>query len=446
MYKAEQLSLLPELHSNIEDWTFNGASTRELTHCYHDYPARMIPQIASKLLDMFTPVDGTLLFDPYCGTGTSLVEGFIRGLNVIGTDLNPLARLIAQTKVFPFDLSKLDKELSKFNRFLLRPFTLKQNEWPEIPGISRIDFWFKPTVIQKLSYLKSYLDRIDDNNSRLFFQVAFSETVRDSSNTRNEEFKLYRYDEQRLKRFNPDVLGIMASKLKRNRIGLLQFLERIKSFKSVPKANVCQFNTVNDIPHDKIRSNTVDIVVTSPPYGDSHTTVAYGQYSRLSAAWLGLEESNKIDSKLMGSKIYKKIPNFPCEALNESLKGINKVDERRATEVSSFYSDLLDSISNVAEVIKYGGYACYVVGNRKVKGIVLPTDTTIRDFFEQFGFNYIDTFHRSIPNKRMPLRVSPTNASGLVDTTMIQEYIVVMRKKIPKVLMEKRIKYTAKRK
>src|ERR1700687_5267434 len=93
-----QLVLLNDLQSNTQDWTFNGASTRELTHSYHDYPARMIPQIAGKLLDKFAALDAKLLFDPYCGTGTSLVEGLIRGLDVVGTDLNPLARLIARAK------------------------------------------------------------------------------------------------------------------------------------------------------------------------------------------------------------------------------------------------------------------------------------------------------------------------------------------------------------
>lgn len=75
--------------------------------------------------------------------------------------------------------------------------------------------------------------------------------------------------------------------------------------------------------------------------------------------------------------------------------------------------------------------------NRKVKGIILPTDTAIRCFFERHDFEYIDTFHRSIPNKRMSLRNSPTNAPGVVENTMQQEYIVVLRRKIPRTLRER---------
>lgn len=441
MSQTVQLSFITadDLHPAIQDWTFNGASTREITHCYHDYPARMIPQVAGKLLDMFAATDAKLLFDPYCGTGTSLVEGLIRGINVVGTDLNPLARLIAQTKTATPDLHNVDQEIASYNRFALRAKAPTFSEEFYVAGISRLDFWFKPEVTQKLIRLKAFIEKITDVDVRRFFQVAFSETVRESSNTRNNEFKLYRYDDAALKKFTPDVFGIMAAKLKRNRDGLQKFLAIARNFKRPPKANVYDFNTVLEIPETKIAPASVDIVVTSPPYGDSHTTVAYGQYSRLSAAWLELEEPDKIDNKLMGGKTLKKIPAFSCDALDESLKRVVQVDLKRALEVSAFYSDLQNSIANVAQVIKPGGYACYVVGNRKVKGVTLPTDISVRCFFEQSDFDYIDTFHRSIPNKRMPLRNSPSNETGVVDNTMIQEYIVVMRRKLSRVIKERRV-------
>lgn len=436
--KNAQLTLLSELEPQRQDWTFNGASTRELTHGYHDYPARMIPQVAGKLLDMFAAVDASLLFDPYCGTGTSLVEGLIRGLNVIGTDLNPLARLIAQAKTSTPDLQEVDHHITKFNRFVLKTKSRTLAESPEIQGISRLEFWFKPSVIESLRRLKQFVDDIDDEEARIFFQVAFSETVRESSNTRNEEFKLYRYDAQRLEKFNPDVFEIMVSKLKRNRAGLQKFLAIMNNFRKPPIANVYDFNTVMNVPHDKVAPDSVDIVITSPPYGDSHTTVAYGQYSRLSAAWLGLAEPDKIDNTLMGGKTYRRIPDFQCDLLSQALNAIRHTDEKRAFEVAAFYIDLRESVSHVAQVIKPGGYACYVVGNRKVKGVVLPTDLAIRSFFESCEFEFIDTFHREIPNKRMPLRNSPTNARGIVATTMTQEYIVVLRRKVLRTMKEGR--------
>nr|HQH12866.1 hypothetical protein [Candidatus Sumerlaeota bacterium] len=155
----------------------------------------------------------------------------------------------------------------------------------------------------------------------------------------------------------------------------------------------------------------------------------FRQYSRLSAAWLELEEPDRIDRKLMGGKTIKEISSFPSKLLQKAIDEIRKSDEKRAREVTSFYADLLGSISNVAKVVRKNGYACYVVGNRKVKGIVLPTDIAVKDFFENNGFDYINTFIRSIPNKRMPSKNSPSNVIGAHDNTMTQEYIIVMRRK-----------------
>lgn len=409
-----------------QDWTFAAASTRDLTHCYHDYPGRMIPQVAGKLLDTYG-CGANLLFDPYCGTGTSLVEGMVRGINVVGTDLNPLARLISRAKTSPpGELSNLKKRIKTLAEFLGSQKIISPPR--HIHGVSRLDFWFKPQVVEKLSFLKSFIDELPDEAERLFFQVAFSETVRESSNTRNEEFKLYRYDETRLRKFDPDVFNIMSAKITRNLAGLEQFIDRLSCLEQVPHARIYDFDATLNVPANAVPPAGVDIVVTSPPYGDSHTTVAYGQYSRLSAAWLGLQAPEKVDRQLMGGSIQKHVPEFPSRDLSRAIESIRLVDEKRAREVASFYSDLQASISHISKSIKWGGYACYVVGNRKVKGVVLPTDVAIRDFFETQGFTHLNTFQRRIPNKRMPLRNSPTNVTGNVEYTMASENIVIMRR------------------
>jgi tRNA G10 N-methylase Trm11 len=445
MLKATQLGFIekPKSQNDSGDWTFNGASTRELTHCYHDYPARMIPQVAGKLLDLFGS-NAKQLFDPYAGSGTSLVESSIRGINASGTDLNPLARLIAKAKTTTPKITLLEKQISVFNKMALEDKLRKLKETQQVYGIARLDFWFKPEVIEKLFRLRKFIQNIEDEEIRLFFQVAFSETVRDSSNTRNAEFKLYRYGEDKLAKFNPDVYEIMVSKLQRNLDGYRKYKAIIENLKYRPFANVYGFNTVDEIPEDCIAPESIDIVVTSPPYGDSGTTVAYGQYSRLSAAWLELEEPDKIDRKLMGGKTVKEVSSFPSESLNRAIENIRMSDEKRAREVASFYVDLHASISSVAKVIKQNGYACYVVGNRKVKGVVLPTDIAVKNFFENYGFEYVNTFMRSIPNKRMPSRNSPTNATGVLDDTMTQEYIVIMRRNSVSAIKEQKNIYQPK--
>lgn len=430
MNKTIQLSFDKDLmiEGDSSDWTFNGASTREYTHCFHDYPARMIPQIARKLLNMFSDKNMKNLFDPYCGTGSSLVEGFLYGLDVIGTDLNPLARLIAKAKTSILNIKILDRQLNDFLKTIQNFHHDITFSPPIIEGIKRLDFWFKPDVIEKLTFLKRYIDSIDDEDIKLFFKIGFSETVRESSNTRNDEFKLYRYDSIALEKFAPNVFEIMSKKLLRNKEGMLEFLSALRYLKNSPSSIIYDFDSVVSIPDNYIPDSSVDIVITSPPYGDSKTTVAYGQYSHLSSAWLGLENPSSVDRKLMGGKKSSSLHDFPSSVLINAIDEIAQKDYKRALEVSSFYSDLYFSIRNISYKIKKNGICCYVVGNRKIKGVLLPTDLAIRDFFMSCGFSYLDTFHRTIPNKRMPLKNSPTNISGIIGDTMTKEQIVILKK------------------
>jgi len=404
-------------------WDFVQADTKTYTHCFHNYPAMMIPQVAERLIKEFGK-NASLLFDPYCGTGTSLVEANLKGINAIGTDLNPLARLVALSKTTVLNIQVLDLYLKEFSNFVFS--LLFDQEIPNIivPKFKNIDYWFDKNIQQKLAIIKYFIERIEDNKIKNFFLVAFSETVRDCSWTRNGEFKLYRMSEQQRQKFNPDVFSIMLNKLSRNKKGLIEFIEVIKNKKVFTK--IYDFNTVYEVKY--IHKGTVDLIVTSPPYGDSRTTVAYGQFSRLSNQWLGVIEASQIDKKLMGGSIRRKIERFGNGIIDDVLNEISKLDEKRAREVYSFYQDYYKSIKNVASLIKKNGFACYVVGNRKVKGVTLPTDEITKSFFESNGFSHIETVVRSIPNKRMPKRNSPSNQIGITDDTMNYEYIVIMEK------------------
>lgn len=400
-------------------WDFRGANTKMHTHCFHSYPAMMIPQVAGRLIDEYGK-NAKLLFDPYCGTGTSLVEANLRGINAIGTDLNPLARLISKAKTTPLPLDKIDTYIEQFRTYIVNP------EPVEIPKFKNIDYWFSKEVKRKLAIVKSFITKISGENIANFFKVAFSETVRESSWTRNGEFKLFRMPEKKMVQFNPDVFAMMNNKLYRNRRGLESFMKDKKRDDAWSK--IYDFNTVDEIPEDVFRDQLPDIIVTSPPYGDSHTTVAYGQFSRLSSQWLGFKNANKVDRILMGGRPKNKEIMFEYDELNKIIKEIKTKDPKRAKEVVSFYDDYRKSIKHVAKIIKKGGYACYVVGNRRAKGITLPTDAITRKFFEINGFEHIKTIVRNIPNKKMPSKNSPTNIVGKLDTTMNNEYIVIMKK------------------
>ncbi|WP_423910467.1 DNA methyltransferase [Candidatus Spongiihabitans sp.] len=406
-------------------WDFRDADTKELTHCIHAYPAMMIPQIARRLLRKYGS-SSDLLFDPYCGSGTSLLEANMKNINAIGTDLNPLARLIADTKTTPIDMQALDLYLKDFHDYSFNfQFNIRKTFSIVIPQFDNINFWFNENAQKKLALIKEYIDNVKSPKIKNFFLTAFSETVRESSLTKKNEFKLVRIPEDKREVFNPDSFGIMLSKLSRNKQGLSNFIQQKRNGSS---SKIYDFNTVNYMPKNIVPDKSIDIVITSPPYGDSRTTVAYGQYSRLANQWMGIKNASNIDKSLMGGVKYHAEFAFDSAYLRKTLEKINNKDSKRSKEVESFFIDYKNSIDNVAKTIKRKGIVCYVVGNRTVKDINIPMDLITQDFFENNGFGHLETIIRNIPNKRMPSENSPSNIPGKKSTTMKNEFIVVFEK------------------
>ena len=98
--------------------------------------------------------------------------------------------------------------------------------------------------------------------------------------------------------------------------------------------------------------------------------------------------------------------------VSSAIDKIRLIDEKRASEVSAFYIDLERSINSIAKVLSPRATMCYVVENRLVKGVMLPTDEFVVDAFRRHGFVHKETIVRNIPNKRMPKKNSPSNISA----------------------------------
>lgn len=407
-----------------DSWDYKNANTKEFTHCFHTYPAMMIPQVARRILENYGK-GAKLLFDPFCGTGTSLVEANLTRINAIGTDINPLARLIAKAKTTRINIQTLDLYLDNFSEYLFK-LNFQQNNYDKviIPKIKNLDFWFSKSVQHQLGLILHYIEGINDAKIRNFFKVAFSETVRESSFIKPGEFKLVRAKNFENKN-NIDVFSLITSKLRRNRKGLIDYQTVCPNN---IQTSIYDFNTVENIPSEILKPSSVDIVLTSPPYGDSKTTVAYGQYSRLANEWLGFTEANQIDNKLLGGKRKSLLKVFNSNTLNDIIKTLEQQDKQRSLDVISFYIDYEKSIINISSIIKEKGFVCYVVGNRTVKGVTIPTDEITVEFFQKQGFALVETIVRNIPNKRMPLKNSPSNIAGETAPTMKNEYIVICQK------------------
>ncbi len=397
------------------DWTFRAADTKQITHGIHAYPAMMIPQIAQRLIQTYGR-KGAFLFDPYCGSGTTLLEGMLAGAKTAGTDLNPLARLIARVKTTPVNMIALDQAITQF------PNTASRGDFA-VPNIPNIDYWFSSEAQRDLAAIREYINNISDNSIANVFRVAFSLTVRKTSWTRKSEFKLYRMTKRQIDNHCPDPFALMRQFLLEMRRSLQALNGVVSNNVSLPK--IYKFNTVIKVP---AKIPPVNLVITSPPYGDSRTTVAYGQFCRLSSQWLGYAEASHVDNMLMGGDKVKSLPIFRVEELDRVIAGIAKIHQVRAREVAAFFADYRSSISNVARAMAIGGYACYVVGNRTVKKHTVPTAEATAAFFKENGFEIVGVGQRDIPNKRMPAVNSPSNVPGKVGRTMTAEQIVICRK------------------
>ncbi len=403
-------------------WDYRGEKTKSYTHGIHTYPAMFIPQVGRRLLETYSN-KGDTVCDIFCGSGTALVESRLIGRNAYGIDLNPLAIFLAHAKTTPINPQKLTKEyLSLLNRVeKIKDKDIKR------PDFKNIDFWFKDKVIVKLAKLKKAIREIKDKPIQNFLMVAFSETVRYSSNTKTGEFKLVRVKGEKLEKHDPDVMGIFRKYAEKNIGGMTEF------YKDSDKDAWTKIIYGDSSKDNGIKPNSIDCIVTSPPYGDSRTTVAYGQFSRLSAQWIDVfddpNDASGVDNKLLGGRATKNLTHaLPSDYLKESLEKIARQDEARAKDVLSFYIGLNDCLKQAHKILKSKKYFCLVVGNRLVKQVRIPTDFIIAEFAEKIGFTCEDIIVRNIPGKRMPIKNSPTNIVGALEETMNKESIVVLRK------------------
>ena len=458
----------------VDFWDFKNDDVREYTHGIHNYPAMMVSPISRNILRIMKeikPIHSVL--DPFMGSGTVLVESMLAGAEEIyGSDINPFAVFLSKVKTTPLDINLLQAKAQRLYESIEKRYgdydiqidgvddimrhsygldLTAKDGWGKsaptyltryteenqiniaVPDFKNIGYWFKPRVILLLSIIKDEINKIENPEIRNFIFVAFSETIRFVSNRRNGEFKMFRMPAAKVDSFEPDVIKEFTTILDRN-------IEKMNSFIEVCEENDVH-STVSVLSNDAsvlqdVPDDSIDLVITSPPYGDSRTTVAYGEYSRLSLQWLDLFELSEkdimgIDKSLMGGVKFRNGFEYivSSKILRESLERIKDSDLERAGDVYSFYLDLEKAIKTIAQKTISGGYQFWVIGNRTVKGELLLTDQIITEIAEHYGMEYVYTVDRNIINKVMPSQNSPTNETGAKASTMTNEHIVVLRKK-----------------
>ncbi len=409
----------------LDDWTFNGVDTKYMTHGLHPYPARMIPQIARRLVTIYARGKEPV-WDPFCGSGSTLVEAMIMGRNSIGTDLNPFATFLSKVKTTPLDIAKLRKvsdNVLKATRERLQ----KATKDAEIPVMHNPTYYFKEDVILDLAEIKDEVFAVSDGDIRDFLRLCLASTARDVSNLKKNEFKIVHMGQAKVEDFKPDVQVTFGNHVERCIRLMESFVRKLEG--ENPSAEIYTI----DNRELALEENSIDVVVTSPPYGDHSTTVAYGQFSRYPGIWAGIEEDKlkSVDRIGLGGRSHS---NYSSEILNSTLldttyQKILKNSEKRAKQFFNFFLDLNGSLLAMYHALKNGSHACIVVGNRLMSRIRIPTDAIIVELGQNIGFAHITTIGRDIPTKRMPWQNAPENVEGYSADTMHNEHIIILQKR-----------------
>ncbi|MDW8016148.1 MAG: DNA methyltransferase [Bacteroidia bacterium] len=400
---------LPYRRIRDESWDFRGVAAGQGIYALHPYPAMFHFGVVRRVLREYAS-SGSHILDPFMGSGVAAVEALTRGYAFTGCDLNPLAVLLTRVRTTPIPSKVLHQHLSSLHA----AYTQASPHF--IPTVPQLRYWFSERVIEELSRLHCVISTIEEKAIQNFFWIAFSETVRESSLTDVREFKLIRRKSEEKR----DVWTIFNTISHRN----IAALATLHPPSPLPPILLYQGDILEVALH--LPPEEYNLILTSPPYGDSRTTVAYGQFSRLSLWWLGYMED--VDKAALGSQRRPIHSNLPSPLLYEVLSHIQQKDPKRSEEVFSFFADFYEVAKRLAPLVKRKGYAFFLVGNRRVRGIEIPMDAIVADFFQSLGYLHERTYIRQISNKRLPAENSPTNIPGHKEGTMRYEYLVQLRR------------------
>ena len=437
----QKRGIIEDFKHSREDasWAFlhlKPSETNYLTHGYHRYPAKFIPQLASRLIQNFTKTED-IVCDPFMGGGTTIVESLLNNRKAVGTDINEVAWLISKAKATPLKPNLLDKEIRNlFSQlyFLDHSFNKIQKRLieDELSSIeiknSRVDYWFKKDTKEELAIILNKIMKIKNEDVRLFFLCGFSNILKVCSIWLMKSIKPTRD----LKKIIPSAFSVF-----RRQINMMKNKNRFY-YSALPdkiKLNLEKYLRIDvgDARQIKIDNNKVDIVVTSPPYVTSYE---YADIHQLTAFWLDyakdLEEFRK---KFIGTSSYtiKKI-NLNSDIAEETTSKLNKKSIKKSKEVATYFSEMNDCFKEMYRYLKTGGKACIVIGNTNFKGVDVPNAEVFVEQMINLGFKTYNVIKRSIPSKILPSSRDPINGRF---TSMDNpnkklayptEYIIIMEK------------------
>ncbi len=406
-------------------WAFAELTTRQtryLTHAYHSYPAKFIPQLARRLIEEFSK-PGDLVLDPFMGSGTTLVEAKLSGRPSAGVDINPVAHLISVAKTTAVPPDAFQAEL----RHVEAALAADDETLPlAAPDHERIDYWFPPESKRTLARILALVESAGDPRVRALLRCAFSNSLKTSSIWLQRSTKPTRDFKKKIPDPRQTFLRQARQMQKRN----AEFYEQLAAsgFLDTPAEPHCA--DARDAPVD---DGSVALVVTSPPYVTSYE---YADLHQLTALWFRyMTDLPSFRKRFIGTAHREPRPARMESELAERI--VERLGERRAktaAEVAAYFTDMREVFEAMKRKLKRRGRACVVVGNTNLLGVDILNAQVFAEQMARMGFELERVIEREIPSKILPqVRDKKTGrftAKRAADYQAYpREYILVMRKR-----------------
>lgn len=402
-YKRQFIETGEPVSVNFRTLVPDMKSKERFTHLIHSYPAKLLSNIPYYFLsttDLFCPYEGFVL-DPFCGTGTVLLEAIASGRNAYGADANPLAVLISKVKTTYIPKDELLDTLSAI-------LTRARRDHSVFPPDEMIGEWFSESTINQLHRLEVSIGKVRKAKHKDFFLLCFSNLIKKVSfadPTISVPVKL-----------NPNRFaeGSERRESAQFRLKTLQDVDVYDKFESICMLNIARVDSLKDLDKrvsaevisndarnltchltggELLDDGSVDLIFTSPPYAGAQK---YIRASRLNLYWLGTKESAAIrglNDKNIGREDYHRAQTLQrietgisaADAVLENLYAKGKAE--RACIVGTYLNEMKAALDESYRVLKPGGYMILVIGNNTVSGISFNTQDYLTTYLQSKGMH-----------------------------------------------------------